>query len=96
MTETEIHELLDDEDLDKVNFKGLNLAEGQSKTYHCNSKTSDCVFMKMMWMSLIVGKKNCLLCEAIHSPQFCTVAKEYLEDLRIKAANDKAALDTQK
>ena len=62
----------------------MNLAEGQSKSYH--SKTPDC----KGWCSyyeddvdefncMMCGKKNCLLCEAIHSPQSC---KEYLEDLR--------------
>ena len=42
---------------------------------------------------MVCGKKNCLLCKAIHTPQTC---KEYQEDLRIKAANDKAAQETQK
>ena len=31
--------------------------------------------------------------QTIHSPQSC---EEYLEDMRIKAANDKAAIETQK
>ena len=42
---------------------------------------------------MVCKKKNCLLCKAIHAPQSC---KEYQEDLRIKAANDKAAQETQK
>ena len=42
---------------------------------------------------MVCGKKNCLLCKAIHTPQSC---KEYQEDLRIKAANDKVAQETQK
>ena len=42
---------------------------------------------------MVCGKRNCLLCKAIHTPQTC---KEYQEDLRIKAANDKAAQETQK
>lgn len=42
---------------------------------------------------MVCGKKNCLLCKAIHTPQSC---KEYQEDLRINAANDKAAQETQK
>ena len=33
-------QLLDDEELDKVHSRGLNLAEGQSRSYHC--KTPDC------------------------------------------------------
>ena len=42
---------------------------------------------------MVCGKKNCLLCKAIHTPMNC---KEYQEDLRIKAANDKAAQETKK
>jgi len=42
---------------------------------------------------MVCGKKNCLLCKAIHTPMTC---KEYQEDLRIKAANDKAAQETKK
>ena len=42
---------------------------------------------------MVCGKNNCLLCKAIHTPMTC---KEYQEDMRIKAANDKAAQETQK
>ena len=42
---------------------------------------------------MVGGIKNCLLCVVIHFPQSC---EQYLEDLRIKTANDKAALETQK
>ena len=43
---------------------------------------------------MVCGKKNCLLCKAIHYPEMN--CKEYQEDLRVKAANDKAAQETQK
>ena len=33
-------QLLDNDELDKVHSRGLNLAEGQSRSYHC--KTPDC------------------------------------------------------
>ena len=33
-------QLLNHEELDKVHSRGLNLAEGQSRSYHC--KTPDC------------------------------------------------------
>lgn len=33
-------QLLDDDELEKVHSRGLNLAEGQSRSYHC--KTPDC------------------------------------------------------
>ena len=42
----------------------------------------------------VCNKRNCLLCKAIHYPEMN--CKEYQEDLRIKAANDKAAQETQK
>ena len=77
-----------------VNFKGLNLlirgTIQNSLSYHCDSKTApDRVFMHEDNVDEFnFRKKNCLPCEAIHSPQSCTVAKEYLEDLRIKAANE--------
>ena len=41
----------------------------------------------------VCNKRNCLLCKAIHHPEMN--CKEYQEDLRIKAANDKAAQETQ-
>ena len=100
----------------KVHNRGLILAEGQSKSYHC--KTPDCrgwciyednvcapsacmcvcVILECLQVNdfdcPVCNKRNCLLCKAIHYPEMNY--KEYQEDLRIKAANDKAAQETQK
>lgn len=98
ITEAEMRSLLTEDELAKVHNRGLVLAEGQAKSYHC--KTADCrgfCFYEDEVNNFdcpVCNKRNCLLCKAIHHPEMN--CKEYQEDLRIKAANDKAAQETQK
>jgi len=42
---------------------------------------------------MLCGKKNCILCKAIHTPLNC---KEYQENLKIKATGNKEAQEKMK
>jgi len=52
-----------------------------------------CMLQVNEFKCMVCSKINCLICKAIHTPMTCN---EYQEDLRIKAANDKAAQETKK
>ncbi|CAH1779032.1 unnamed protein product [Owenia fusiformis] len=78
--------------------RSLATAEGQeTHSFHC--KTADCKGWCIyeddvnFFNCPVCGNQNCLTCKAIHKGINC---RQYQEDIRIRAANDIAAQQTQK
>jgi RanBP-type and C3HC4-type zinc finger-containing protein 1 len=95
--EREIRHVLDDKELENFHNRGLRQAENTDpKSFHC--KTVDCPGFCFyedevnQFRCQICNHVNCILCKAQHEDMNC---KEYQEDLKIKAANDEAARQTQ-
>ncbi|XP_066482136.1 ranBP-type and C3HC4-type zinc finger-containing protein 1 isoform X2 [Tiliqua scincoides] len=96
LLEREIKALLSDGEYQHFLDLGVSVAESRSRSsYHC--KTTDCrgwCFFEddvNEFPCPVCQKVNCLLCQAIHENMNC---KEYQDDLRIRAQNDKAAQQT--
>ncbi|KAJ8303511.1 hypothetical protein KUTeg_019907 [Tegillarca granosa] len=77
--------------------KSLSTAESQAaNSFHC--KTPDCrgwcIYedLENFFKCPVCKHENCLTCKAIHEGMNC---KQYQEDLKIRASNDKAAKRTQ-
>ncbi|KAJ6655867.1 hypothetical protein lerEdw1_004637 [Lerista edwardsae] len=96
----EAQKLLSDAEYQHFLDLGVSIAESRSRSsYHC--KTTDCrgwCFFEddvNEFPCPVCDKVNCLLCQscpqAIHENMNC---KEYQDDLRIRAQNDKAAQQT--
>ena len=92
-----IFQLVSSEIYDKYLARSLQTAESQAKnSFHC--KTADCPGWCIyedhvnFFVCPVCRKENCLTCKAIHQGMNC---KQYQDDLRIRAANDKAANQTQ-
>lgn len=89
--------MLTQEELESVHKRGLREAENAlANSFHC--KTPDCGGFCFYEDSInkfdcpMCGKRNCLLCKAIHEGMDC---KEYHDDLKCRAANDEAEMATQ-
>jgi RanBP-type and C3HC4-type zinc finger-containing protein 1 len=98
LTEREIKQLLDDEGLKRWHDLGIRQVESQmANAFHC--KTPDCHGWCVYDDNVndfdcpVCGKRNCLLCKAIHHPEMN--CQEYQDDLKRRAANDAAAKATQ-
>ncbi|XP_042567640.1 ranBP-type and C3HC4-type zinc finger-containing protein 1-like [Cyprinus carpio] len=96
LQDREIRSLLSQDEYQKFLELRLNIAESRSEnSYHC--KTPDCAGWCIFEDDVneftcdICNETNCLLCKAIHKGMNC---KEYQDDLRIRAQNDDAALQT--
>ncbi|XP_038659624.1 LOW QUALITY PROTEIN: ranBP-type and C3HC4-type zinc finger-containing protein 1-like [Scyliorhinus canicula] len=94
--EREIKYLLTEEEYRLYLDKSLAIAENRSaNSYHC--QTPDCKGWCIYEDDVnefdcpICNKKNCLVCKAIHEGMDC---KQYQDDLKIQAENNKAAKQT--
>lgn len=97
ISEREIREVVDDDELQKVYQRGLQLAENaDADSFHC--RHTDCKGFCFVadevneFVCPICKKPNCLLCKAIHEDMDC---QEYQDDLKRRAENDAAAQATQ-
>lgn len=77
--------------------RSLSTAESQAaNSFHC--KTPDCrgwcIYedLENFFKCPVCKHENCLTCKAIHEGMNC---KQYQEDIKIRASNDKAAKRTQ-
>ncbi|CAM4658593.1 hypothetical protein PO909_027426 [Leuciscus waleckii] len=96
LQDREIKSLLSQDEYQKFLELRLNIAESRSEnSYHC--KTPDCAGWCIFEDDVneftcdICHETNCLLCKAIHKGMNC---QQYQDDLRIRAQNDDAALQT--
>ncbi|XP_067271711.1 ranBP-type and C3HC4-type zinc finger-containing protein 1 [Pseudorasbora parva] len=96
LQDREIKSLLSQDEYQKFLELRLNIAESRSEnSYHC--KTPDCAGWCIFEDDVneftcdICNETNCILCKAIHKGMNC---QEYQDDLRIRAQNDDAALQT--
>ena len=90
-------QLVPDQVYERYLRRSVDLAENQEvNSYHC--KTPDCrgwcIYEDLVnfFRCPVCHHENCLTCRAIHEGMNC---KQYQEDLRIRAANDEAAKQTQ-
>ncbi|KAL8564632.1 hypothetical protein ACOMHN_032188 [Nucella lapillus] len=97
LMDREVRALVPDHVYERYLRRSLDLAESQAaNSYHC--KTPDCrgwcIYEDMVnfFRCPVCRHENCLTCRAIHENQNC---KQYQEDLRVRASNDKAAQKTQ-
>uniref|UniRef100_A0A8C8R5S0 RanBP-type and C3HC4-type zinc finger-containing protein 1 n=1 Tax=Pelusios castaneus TaxID=367368 RepID=A0A8C8R5S0_9SAUR len=96
LLEREIKALLSSAEYQHFLDRGVSIAENRSQSsYHC--KTTDCrgwcIFEDDVneFACPVCLKVNCLVCKAIHENMNC---REYQDDLRLRAQNDHAALQT--
>ncbi|XP_067904722.1 ranBP-type and C3HC4-type zinc finger-containing protein 1-like isoform X2 [Heterodontus francisci] len=94
--EREIKYLLTEKEYRTYLDRSLAIAENRSEnSYHC--QTPDCKGWCIYEDDVnefhcpLCNKKNCLLCKAIHEGMDC---RQYQDDLRIRAENNKAAKQT--
>ncbi|KAK3085646.1 hypothetical protein FSP39_006577 [Pinctada imbricata] len=97
LQDREVKSLVPPEIFEKYLQRSLTTAESQERnSFHC--KTTDCQGWCIYEDAInffecpICGKKNCLTCKAIHEGMNC---KQYQEDIKLRAANDAAARQTQ-
>ncbi|XP_076470745.1 ranBP-type and C3HC4-type zinc finger-containing protein 1-like isoform X2 [Babylonia areolata] len=97
LQDRDVRALVPEQVYEKYLRRSLDVAESQaSNSYHC--KTPDCrgwcLYEDLVnfFRCPVCQQENCLTCRAIHQGMNC---KQYQDDLRIRAANDKAALQTQ-
>ncbi|XP_019850766.1 PREDICTED: ranBP-type and C3HC4-type zinc finger-containing protein 1-like [Amphimedon queenslandica] len=97
ISDREIREVLNDEELESFFKRGLRIAEATDpNSFHC--KTADCPGFCFYegkvneFKCQNCDKLNCILCKAQHEGMNC---QEYQDDLKIKAANNEAEKETQ-
>ncbi|XP_013864061.1 ranBP-type and C3HC4-type zinc finger-containing protein 1 [Austrofundulus limnaeus] len=97
LLDREIKELLTEEELQRFLELRLNVAESRSEhSFHCQTPNCRgwCIYEDEVneFHCELCDETNCILCRAIHKDMNC---KDYQDDLRIRAANDKAAQQTK-
>lgn len=96
LQDREIKALLSDEE--HLHFLELRLRIAESRadhSFHCQTPNCRgwCIYEDDVneFPCQLCGENNCILCRAIHSGMNC---KDYQDDLRMRAENDAAALQT--
>lgn len=97
LLDREIKELLTEEEHQRFLELRLNIAESRSEhSFHCQTPNCRgwCIYEDEVneFRCDLCNETNCLLCRAIHKDMNC---KDYQDDLRIRAENDKAAQQTK-
>uniref|UniRef100_A0A1A8C135 RanBP-type and C3HC4-type zinc finger-containing protein 1 n=1 Tax=Nothobranchius kadleci TaxID=1051664 RepID=A0A1A8C135_NOTKA len=97
LLDREIKELLTEEELQRFLELRLNIAESRSEhSFHCQTPNCRgwCIYEDDIneFNCPLCNETNCILCRAIHNGMNC---KDYQDDLRIRAENDKAAQQTK-
>ncbi|KAL4234057.1 hypothetical protein ACF0H5_005711 [Mactra antiquata] len=97
LQDREVKGLVSQQAFAKYLARSLATAESQAQnSFHC--KTADCpgwcIYEDFVnfFTCQVCGKENCLTCKVIHQGMNC---KQYQDDLKIRAKNDKAASQTQ-
>ncbi|KAM4582779.1 ranBP-type and C3HC4-type zinc finger-containing protein 1 [Fundulus diaphanus] len=97
LLDREIKELLTEEEHQRFLELRLNIAESRSEhSFHCQTPNCRgwCIYEDEVneFLCNLCNETNCILCRAIHKDMNC---KDYQDDLRIRAENDKAAQQTK-
>ncbi|KAM9859617.1 ranBP-type and C3HC4-type zinc finger-containing protein 1 [Aulostomus maculatus] len=97
LLDREIKELLTEEELQRFYELRLSIAESCSEySFHCQTPNCRgwCIYEDEVdeFHCEICQETSCILCRAIHKDMTC---KEYQDDLRIRAQNDKTAFQTK-
>ncbi|XP_037831134.1 ranBP-type and C3HC4-type zinc finger-containing protein 1 isoform X1 [Kryptolebias marmoratus] len=97
LLDREIKELLTEEELQRFLELRLNVAESRSEqSFHCQTPNCRgwCIYEDEVneFHCELCNETNCILCRAIHNGMNC---KDYQDDLRVRAENDKAAQQTK-
>ncbi|MEQ2303706.1 hypothetical protein AMECASPLE_019671 [Ameca splendens] len=97
LLDREIKELLTEEEHQRFLELRLNIAESRSEhSFHCQTPNCRgwCIYEDEVneFNCSLCNEINCILCRAIHKDMNC---KDYQDDLRIRAENDKAAQQTK-